>query len=205
MAQRNHGGNMTDIQTLDFKDFPHIVKPSELEDRAELEKRSRAIQSIKDHIENVVKEMFAYVDDLQTFDSKIRMLNAREANIKADEADLRAKENVFYKQKDEVEEQKKYLVNATADLKVKESELADNKKILEEIEKAKEQYEIIKNMAIREQTNVISLKTKENELNERESLITKSEKVDAERKTLLDIREQRIKAKETRLQIEQNE
>ena len=189
---------------LDLSDFPKILPPTQ-EEADELARRSKAIQGIKDLAENLVKAMESYVFDLQTFDSKIKMLAGRENDVKAQESELLTKQSDFYKQKEELDGQKEYLVNATLDLKRKETELNDNKKILQGIEDAKEQYEVIKAGAIKEQEKVKELNKREDDIKEREALITESERVDAERKHLLDIRQEKITNRERQLQIQAEE
>jgi hypothetical protein len=191
-------------RALDLSEFPKITPPTE-EERLEIEKRSKAIRNIKDIVENLFKAITAYVDDLQTFDLKIKLLSQKEANIRADEAEFTIKQAEFYKEKEELQGQKEYLVNATLDLKRKETELNDNKKILQGIEDAKEQYEVIKAGAIKEQEKVKELNKREDDIKEREALITESERVDAERKHLLDIRQEKITNRERQLQIQAEE
>jgi chromosome segregation ATPase len=189
---------------LDLSDFPKITPPTQ-EEADEIAKRSKAIQNIKHLADNLVKSMESYVFDLQTFDDKIKMLSSREANVREQEAELLLKQSDFYKEKEALDEQKKYMVNLNLDLKRKESELADNKKILEGIEEAKTQYEEAKAQAIKEQEKVVKLNEREDDIKEREAVITESERVDAERKKLLDVRQEKITARERQLQIQADE
>jgi hypothetical protein len=193
-----------DSQNLDLSNYPKIVPPTE-EESEEIEKRSKAIQAIKVLADNLIKAMQSYIFDLQTFDSKIRMLNQREAQIKTAELTNADKEQAVYAREAEIKSKEEYLVNLGIELKEKELKLGEDKKILEEIEKAKGEYEEIKEQAIKVQMQLGTMNKLMADIKEREHVVEKREEVDAERKKLLDVRENRIKDQEIRHGLEQKE
>lgn len=201
---------MTD--TLDFSQLPHIVRPSDLEEQAEIKARSATLQRIKEQLEGLMNALDAYVLDLASFDNKARILAQREYQVKEAEYDISQKEQKVYALEGDLKNQKEYIATANKELKQREGELLVNKDYLREIEIAKQEYEDRRAEAIRqerlldEKTKSIAVVNKrQQELDEKEALLERASQIDAERKRLLDVREQRIKNTEIRLHMDQQE
>lgn len=200
------------MDTLDLSKFAHIVQPSQLEDKEEVAKRSKNLQVIKDLMANFVAACDVYVTDLASFDSKARILAQREYNIQEQEYATDEKEKEVYSREEKIEQEKVYIAKANTDLKEREAKMLTNKDYLDEITIAKEEYETRKSEAIRQEKlldekkkDIELLNKKQLELDEKESLLARSSVVDVERKRLLDIREERIKAQMTRLHMDLQE
>lgn len=197
---------------LDLSKFAHITHPSELDDKEELAKRSEALTTIKAMVQNLTSLLDAYVIELASFDSKTRILTQREYQVKEAEYEIAQKEQKVYALEGEIERQKEYIVTANKELKEREGALLANKDYLNEIEIAKQEYEDRRAEAIK-QERILDEKTKtvavvnkrQQELDEKEALIERASQVDAERKRLLDAREERIKLKERQLLLDRQE
>lgn len=203
---------MSDTTQFDLSAFAHIVHPSELEDKEEMEKRSAALQAVKSQMENLVSLLEAYVVDLASFDSKAKILAQREYQVKEGEYAVAQKEQGVYALEGDLQKQKEYIANANLDLKEREATLLANKDYLHEIEIAKQEYEDRKAEAIRQEhlldekaKSLETLNTRQQDLDAKEALIDRANQIDAERKRLLDVREERIKAKERQLLLNRQE
>ena len=197
---------------MDLSKFPHIVHPSELENKEDLELRSKSITAIKVIMENLINAMNAYVSDLINYDQKSKLLDQKEHELSDKELDISQKEKEVYSLGEKVKREKEYVYNTNIELRAKEAELAQNKDYLAEIEQGKKEWDNRKADALN-QEKILAEKTKtlevlnmkQKELDEKQALLEKAEMVDAERKRLLDVREERIKIKEVRLQLDQQE
>lgn len=223
-----------DPNQLDLSKFPHIVKPSEMEDKEEIEKRSAALKQIKDTVENLTSQLDAYVVELVNFDSKVRILNQREYELKEQQFAVNQKEKEVYSREDDLAKEKEYVILANEGLKEREAKILQDKDYLQEIEIAKKEWEdrkaeVIKQEAVLEEKLKLKVtlerqkeqdlkeiedeksrqekiyQDRKKELDDKESLIEKSNEIDSERKHLLDVREERIKTVETRLNLDHNE
>lgn len=203
---------MSQSSTLNLENFAHITHPTDLDDKEEIAKRSEALTAIKSEIQNLNNMLEAYVLDLATFDSKARILTQREYQVKEAEYDVAQKEQKVYTLEGDLKTQKEYIVTANKDLKEREGKLVANKNYLHEIEIAKQEYEDRRADAIR-QERILDEKTKsievvnkrQQELDEKEAVLERASQVDAERKRLLDLREERIKTKERQLLLDRQE
>jgi hypothetical protein len=200
------------MDQLDLSKYPKIVKPSELEDKEEIERRSQALGQIKELAENLIALITSYIGDLSTFDSKVNILNQRDYALKEAEFAVAQKEKEVYDKQVKLDQEKEYVVNANRDLKEREEKLISDKDYLNEIEVGKQEWEDRKAEALKQEKivedkkkSLEALNTKQKELDEKEAMLEKSAQIDAERKRLLDIREERIKVQEQRLHIEQSE
>lgn len=203
---------MTDATHLDFTNYPHVVRPSELEDKQELEKRSAAITDIKNISENLFKAIESYVFDLVSYDQKIKTLNQRDFESTQRENDLNKKEKELIEREETVQREKGYISKLNLELTEKEKALAADRiqmgDLQSEIDKFEQQRsELIKQQALAETKlkAVKEIEEKEQDLERRELLVEKAAEVDKERKRLLDIREERIVAREKYLAISQSE
>lgn len=198
--------------TLDLSKFPNIIKPSELEDKVEIDKRSNSLLQIKTLSENLYNLIKAYLVDLELFDKKISILNQREYALKEAEFSVAQKEKDIYVEAEKVKQEKEYVVNANRELKLKEEKIISDKSYLNEIEIGKQEWEDRKAEALKQEKvvedkkkSLESLIAKQKELDEKEAMLEKSSQIDAERKRLLDIREERIKVVEQRYKLDQAE
>ena len=156
------------------------------------------------------------IDDLFVAFENIR-IEAKQLMDEATSADLHRKEaserlDIREKQikadTKRLEEERAYLVTVRTKQKEKELQLADFEKKKKESEtlvegaekKLSEATEAMKKLEQMKADYNTSIKDKVEDLKKRESLLDRSEAIDRERKLLLDAREERIKATETRLQ-----
>lgn len=203
---------MTDATHLDFTQYPHISRPSELEDKVELEKRSKAITDIKNKSEDLFHLMESYVSDLVSYDAKVKLLDKRDHESAIRENELNKKEKELIDREEVLQREKGYVSKLNLDLKEKEKQLLTDKVQLTDLQVEMDKFEekrseLIKQQAVTEKKikRLETLQEKERELEEREMVVEKAVEVDKERKRLLDIREERITAKERMLLIDRAE
>lgn len=192
---------------LDLSKFPNI-----LPEQRELQDRSVGLVTIREIMENLINAMQSYLVELESFDKKNRLLDMKGQQIKELEYELSKKQKSVVSEQEAVKQEKDYVIKTNKDLKEREIKLTEEKSHLSEINDAKVEYEERKQEALKQEAIVEEklklvevINKKQLELDEKESLIEKANDIDAERKRLLDVREERIRAKEQRLKLDQME
>lgn len=197
------------MSNFDLSKFPKIVLEQKVVD---VEKQSESLKAVRSSMENLLNLIQIYYTELSSLDDKSKYLEKVEAHLKEYEFELTQKEKTLLISDEAVKKEKEYIDNANRDIKTREAKLVQEKNYLLEIENAKLEWEERKTEALKaesvaeEKMKLIEvLNKKQQELDEKEAMMEKSSAIDAERKRLLDIREERIKSKEMRLYIEQEE
>ena len=162
-----------------------------------------------DLVKKQVSDLFIAFENIQT-EAKQTIDEAKSADLHRKEANQRLdkREKEIAAESKRLEEERSFLINARLKQKEKELQLVDFEKKKKESEtliegaekKLSEATEAMKKLEQMKTDYNTSIKDKVDDLKKRESLLDRSEAIDRERKLLLDAREERIKATETRLQ-----
>lgn len=123
------------MDSLDFSKYPSI----RVDDSFPVP--SQSLEKIRDLAENLFSAMNSFISDVLKFDQKIKLLDSREAEIVNKEIELNEKEARVYALEDRLKAEKEYIVNTNIALKVREKKMEGEQKLLEEIEKAKKEWE----------------------------------------------------------------
>ena len=169
-------------------------------------------KQIREKIEDLIKlfeNLKLYTTEI---DHKSEVLISQERELRHFEKSLNYQKDKLQKDQDEVEAGNKYIEVENKRLYVMKRSLEEDRKLLKDIEFAERAYIAKKEDALKEEKKLdekikqfSNLETKAKEYEAKQLLIDKEKAIDAERKRLLDIRENRIKVIEHRLQIDQSE
>ena len=129
------------MSQFDLSQYPKITQPSTEMDQEELARRSEGLNRIHTTAVTLIDQIQTYLGDLVALDTRSKVLDTREIAIKQGEHDLYLKEQDVYSLEAKTKSEKEYIEKANLDLRERESKLLEQKQYLEEIEKAKKEWE----------------------------------------------------------------
>ncbi len=106
-------------QAIDLSKFPKIVPPSPQEQKAEVDRRSQGITTIRSIMENLINAMQSYLTDLSDLDGKARILDQREQSIYSLDTQIRHEAQELEVRKKAVDEEKGYIESKNNEIKEK--------------------------------------------------------------------------------------
>lgn len=164
---------------------------------------------LQEQADLLIQSINAELEVLKGIEERKAALEVRDRDLRIFEKDLLEKQKKNDTVLGEIEQQKQYVASEGERIKKLEAKLSKQKDYLEAIRAEHESLEAVKSElrrkedTIDQKISVLSvMEEKEKKLEERELLVQKSEAVDRERKRLLDLREDRIRAREQQLRLD---
>lgn len=165
--------------------------------------------NLKAKLEDVFKEFEVYVLEAESVESERKLMITRETELREMEKRLQEVEKQQKQDKIDFEAQQSFNDKSIATLQLREAEiekekasLLGDKKEIEEREKLLQDKWFEISEREKKLIDAEALSPLKAELDKRESLITEREEADTKRKHVLDIREQRIEAREEQLKLD---
>jgi hypothetical protein len=169
-------------------------------------------EQIRAKMEDVIRELYAHLSTAHELDVRGELLNQQDRENRNVEKRLQEEIRKIEQQQIQLKREKEFIDKTNKELSVRELALEEDKKYIKEAEEAEKELllrkqEIInKKLLVEDKIKELEkLQQKETELEEREAMVEKANMIDAERKRLLDVREEHIHNKEIRLQIDSEE
>jgi len=191
---------MDDIKQLDLAKFEKITPPSPEQISLETAKRSQGLQTIRTLMEQTLNAMQSYLTDLSDLDGQQKIIDQEKAELGEIDKQLRYSQHQLEKKEQSINEQLAYIESKNKELTekkltietLKEEQIKSNNEAVQELEKKTREL-------VAKEAQIKVSKDRLNDLKDMQSAITASQAVDAERKSLLDRREQKILEREARL------